>query len=63
MFYECYNKIGEKIGVAHTKKEAEDMIRYANWLLTRREEHQNTNSGLKEHKGLKKKNGVKEKRQ
>jgi len=30
---------------------------------TRREELQNTNSGLKEHKGLKKKNGVKEKRQ
>lgn len=33
MFYECYNRIGEKIGVAHTKKEAEDMVRYANWLL------------------------------
>ena len=33
MMYECRNKIGEKIGVAHTKREAEEMIRHANWLL------------------------------
>lgn len=33
MFYECYNKIGEKIGVARTKREAEEMTQYANWLL------------------------------
>lgn len=33
MMYKCRNKIGEKIGVAHTKREAEEMIRHANWLL------------------------------
>ena len=31
--YECYNKIGERIGVAYTKKDAEEMIKRANWEL------------------------------
>lgn len=33
MMYECYNKIGERIGVAYTKKDAEEMIKRANWEL------------------------------
>lgn len=31
--YECYNKIGEKIGVAYTKREAEELINRANHFL------------------------------
>jgi hypothetical protein len=35
MAYDCYNKIGERIGIAYTKREAEEMIRRANWELDR----------------------------
>jgi hypothetical protein len=33
MRYECYNKIGERIGVAYSKREAEELIRRANWEI------------------------------
>lgn len=33
MRYECYNKIGERVGVAYTKKEAEEIIKRANWEI------------------------------
>lgn len=33
MFYECYNKLGEKIGWARSKGEAEEKIRHANLML------------------------------
>ena len=31
--YECRNRLGERIGHAYTKQQAEEMIRHANWLL------------------------------
>lgn len=53
MFYECRNKIGEKIGVARTKREAEEMIRHANWLLDQKrgtpEYEQRVERALKAH--------------
>lgn len=33
MMYECRNRLGEKIGIAYTKQQAEEMIRHANWVL------------------------------
>lgn len=33
MRYECYNKIGERVGVAYTKREAEEIIKRANWEI------------------------------
>lgn len=33
MMYECRNRLGERIGHAYTKQQAEEMIRHANWLL------------------------------
>ena len=31
--YECRNRLGERIGHAYTKQQAEEMIRHAIWLL------------------------------
>ena len=31
--YECRNRLGERIGHAYTKQQAEEMIRHENWLL------------------------------
>lgn len=46
MMYECRNRLGERIGHAYTKQQAEEMIRHANWLLDQKEELPNMNKEL-----------------
>lgn len=54
--YECRNRLGERIGHAYTKQQAEEMIRHANWLLDQKEELPNMNKELQERKSRRKRN-------